>query len=54
MLHGDQEDGVDITANSLHPGAIATNIHRYNSVLTGNCRIVLLKRKQCLYVTLNR
>ena len=41
MLHGDQEDGVDITANSLHPGAIATNIHRYNSVLTGNCRIVL-------------
>ncbi|TKY45217.1 Short-chain dehydrogenase TIC 32 [Spatholobus suberectus] len=30
-----KEDGVDITANSLHPGAIATNIHRYNSVLTG-------------------
>ncbi|XP_020216644.1 short-chain dehydrogenase TIC 32, chloroplastic isoform X2 [Cajanus cajan] len=29
-----KEDGVDITANSLHPGAISTNIHRHNSVLT--------------------
>lgn len=41
MLHGDQEDGVDITANSLHPGAIATNIHRYNRILTGNYNIAL-------------
>ncbi|KAK8470323.1 hypothetical protein PHAVU_004G112900 [Phaseolus vulgaris] len=24
-----KEDGVDITANSLHPGLIVTNIHRY-------------------------
>ncbi|XP_022636531.1 short-chain dehydrogenase TIC 32, chloroplastic-like [Vigna radiata var. radiata] len=24
-----KEDGVDITANSVHPGAIITNIHRY-------------------------
>ncbi|RDX68089.1 Short-chain dehydrogenase TIC 32, chloroplastic, partial [Mucuna pruriens] len=30
-----KEDGVDITANSLHPGAIGTNIHRYDSALTG-------------------
>ncbi|KAL2334736.1 hypothetical protein Fmac_015949 [Flemingia macrophylla] len=29
-----KEEAVDITANSLHPGAIATNIHRHNSVLT--------------------
>ncbi|KAK7315078.1 hypothetical protein VNO77_33610 [Canavalia gladiata] len=29
-----KEEGVDITANSLHPGVIATNIHRYNSVLS--------------------
>jgi hypothetical protein len=26
LLHLDQEDGVDITANSLHPGCIYTNI----------------------------
>jgi len=26
LLHLDQEDGVNITANSLHPGAIFTNI----------------------------
>ncbi|KAL5173694.1 Short-chain dehydrogenase TIC 32, chloroplastic [Glycine soja] len=30
-----KEEGVNITANSLHPGAIATNIHRYNRILTG-------------------
>uniref|UniRef100_A0A2P2LEN1 Uncharacterized protein MANES_02G020300 n=1 Tax=Rhizophora mucronata TaxID=61149 RepID=A0A2P2LEN1_RHIMU len=28
-----QEDGVDITANSLHPGAIATNLLRYHSII---------------------
>ncbi|KAH9646972.1 Short-chain dehydrogenase TIC 32 [Citrus sinensis] len=27
-----KEDGVDITANSVHPGAIATNIIRHNSL----------------------
>jgi len=26
LLRLDQEDGVNITANSLHPGAIITNI----------------------------
>jgi hypothetical protein len=26
LLHLDQEDGVDITANSIHPGCIYTNI----------------------------
>uniref|UniRef100_A0A2P2LEL0 Short-chain dehydrogenase n=1 Tax=Rhizophora mucronata TaxID=61149 RepID=A0A2P2LEL0_RHIMU len=28
-----KEDGVDITANSLHPGAIATNLLRYHSII---------------------
>ncbi|TKY45220.1 Short-chain dehydrogenase TIC 32 [Spatholobus suberectus] len=27
-----KEDGADITANSLHPGVIVTNIFRYSSV----------------------
>ena len=30
-----QEDGVDITANSLHPGAIVTNLFRHNSIVSG-------------------
>ncbi|KAJ4973468.1 hypothetical protein NE237_006642 [Protea cynaroides] len=30
-----KEEGVDITANSLHPGAIATNILRHHSLLNG-------------------
>ncbi|KAJ1391021.1 Short-chain dehydrogenase/reductase SDR [Sesbania bispinosa] len=30
-----KEDGVDITANSLHPGVIATNLFRYNSAMNG-------------------
>ncbi|KAH1206922.1 Short-chain dehydrogenase TIC 32, chloroplastic [Glycine max] len=30
-----KQDGVDITANSLHPGAIVTNIFRHTSVLAG-------------------
>ncbi|RVX01906.1 Short-chain dehydrogenase TIC 32, chloroplastic [Vitis vinifera] len=30
-----KEDGVDITANSLHPGAIVTNIFRHSSILSG-------------------
>ncbi|KAK7380333.1 hypothetical protein VNO78_32841 [Psophocarpus tetragonolobus] len=30
-----KEDGVDITANSLHPGAIVTNIFRHTSVMAG-------------------
>ncbi|KAL5746367.1 hypothetical protein ACOSP7_027513 [Xanthoceras sorbifolium] len=30
-----KEDGVNITVNSLHPGAIVTNIIRYNSLLKG-------------------
>lgn len=30
-----KEDGVDITANSLHPGAIVTNLFRHSSVLNG-------------------
>ncbi|KAJ4705994.1 Short-chain dehydrogenase TIC 32 chloroplastic [Melia azedarach] len=30
-----KEDGVAITANSLHPGAIATNLFRHNSFISG-------------------
>ncbi|WCJ24144.1 NAD(P)-binding Rossmann-fold superfamily protein [Euphorbia peplus] len=30
-----KEDGVNITANSLHPGAIATNLARHDSFLGG-------------------
>lgn len=30
-----QEEGVKITANSLHPGAIATNLLRHHGFLDG-------------------
>jgi hypothetical protein len=30
-----QEEGVDITANSLHPGAITTNLFRHWSIVNG-------------------
>ncbi|CAB4301883.1 unnamed protein product [Prunus armeniaca] len=30
-----KEDGADITANSLHPGAIVTNLFRHNSTING-------------------
>jgi len=38
LLHvvDDQEEGVDITANSLHPGAVITNIFRHTNILSGN------------------
>lgn len=41
ILHANQltkhfkEDGVAITANSLHPGVITTNLFRYNSWMNG-------------------
>ncbi|KDO51988.1 hypothetical protein CISIN_1g021391mg [Citrus sinensis] len=31
-----KEDGVNITANSLHPGSIVTNLFRYNGILRGD------------------
>ncbi|KAM4074877.1 hypothetical protein ACB094_10G127400 [Castanea mollissima] len=31
-----KEEGVDITANSLHPGMIATNLLRYHSFMNGS------------------
>jgi NAD(P)-dependent dehydrogenase (short-subunit alcohol dehydrogenase family) len=31
-----QEDGVNITANSLHPGVIATNLFRHNMSLAND------------------
>lgn len=31
-----EERVLEITANSLHPGAIATNLFRYNSFISGN------------------
>ncbi|KAI4370280.1 hypothetical protein MLD38_018647 [Melastoma candidum] len=30
-----KEEGVNITANSLHPGSIATNLLRYHSIING-------------------
>lgn len=30
-----QEDEVAITANSLHPGAIATNLFRHSNLISG-------------------
>ncbi|PON44177.1 Short-chain dehydrogenase/reductase [Trema orientale] len=31
-----KEDGVSITANSLHPGTIVTNLFRHNGIINGN------------------
>uniref|UniRef100_M1BAJ1 Short-chain dehydrogenase n=1 Tax=Solanum tuberosum TaxID=4113 RepID=M1BAJ1_SOLTU len=30
-----KDEGVEITANSLHPGAIATNLFRQHSIISG-------------------
>ncbi|XP_057462639.1 short-chain dehydrogenase TIC 32, chloroplastic-like [Actinidia eriantha] len=35
-----KEEGVDITANSLHPGAIATNLLRHHSFIDGLVNLV--------------
>ncbi|EEF51203.1 short-chain dehydrogenase TIC 32, chloroplastic [Ricinus communis] len=35
-----KEDGVDISVNSLHPGAIDTNLLRYHSVINGIVSLV--------------
>ncbi|XP_050227864.2 short-chain dehydrogenase TIC 32, chloroplastic-like [Mercurialis annua] len=35
-----KEDGVNITANALHPGAIGTNLLRYHSVIDGIVSLV--------------
>ncbi|KAK2653911.1 hypothetical protein Ddye_013767 [Dipteronia dyeriana] len=32
-----KEAKVNVTANSLHPGATATNLSRHNFILDGNC-----------------
>ncbi|XP_050886207.1 short-chain dehydrogenase TIC 32, chloroplastic-like isoform X2 [Lathyrus oleraceus] len=36
-----KDDGVNIIANSLHPGAIVTNLYRHTSAINGNCYIVV-------------
>ncbi|XP_017973019.1 PREDICTED: short-chain dehydrogenase TIC 32, chloroplastic [Theobroma cacao] len=44
-----KEDGVDITANSLHPGAIVTNLFRHKGIVDGIVNIfgrVALKKVQ--------
>ncbi|KAB2596701.1 short-chain dehydrogenase TIC 32 [Pyrus ussuriensis x Pyrus communis] len=44
-----KEEGADITANSLHPGVIATNLFRYNSAINGLVNVLgraLLKNVQ--------
>ncbi|TKY51320.1 Short-chain dehydrogenase TIC 32 [Spatholobus suberectus] len=35
-----QEDGLDITANSLHPGTIATNLFRHTSAINGLINVI--------------
>ncbi|XP_024025399.1 short-chain dehydrogenase TIC 32, chloroplastic [Morus notabilis] len=35
-----KEEAVNITANSLHPGAIATNLFRYNAIVNGIANIL--------------
>ncbi|XP_061364470.1 short-chain dehydrogenase TIC 32, chloroplastic isoform X1 [Gastrolobium bilobum] len=35
-----KEDGVDITANSLHPGMIATNLFRHNNAMNGLVNVI--------------
>ncbi|RDY14795.1 Short-chain dehydrogenase TIC 32, chloroplastic, partial [Mucuna pruriens] len=41
LLHGNElarrlkEEEVDITVNSIHPGAVATNVFRHSTILTG-------------------
>lgn len=37
----EQEDGENITANSLHPGAIATNLFRHHSFVEGIARLFM-------------
>lgn len=32
----EQEEGVNITANSLHPGSITTNLFRHSNLINGN------------------
>ncbi|KAG5589412.1 hypothetical protein H5410_039926, partial [Solanum commersonii] len=36
-----KEEGVNISANSVHPGPIATNIMRYNNILHGSINYML-------------
>ncbi|XP_010317627.2 short-chain dehydrogenase TIC 32, chloroplastic-like isoform X2 [Solanum lycopersicum] len=35
-----KDEGVEITANSLHPGAIATNLFRQNSIISGIVNVI--------------
>ncbi|XP_048421555.1 short-chain dehydrogenase TIC 32, chloroplastic-like isoform X2 [Pyrus x bretschneideri] len=35
-----KEEGADITANSLHPGTIVTNLFRYNSAVNGFVKVL--------------
>ncbi|XP_020974823.1 short-chain dehydrogenase TIC 32, chloroplastic isoform X7 [Arachis ipaensis] len=36
-----KEEGVEITANALHPGSIITNILRYHGYINGSCHSML-------------
>ncbi|XP_031281114.1 short-chain dehydrogenase TIC 32, chloroplastic-like [Pistacia vera] len=40
VLGSEQEEGANITANSLHPGSIVTNLFRYNGFIRGLCNTV--------------
>ncbi|KAG6782792.1 hypothetical protein POTOM_012210 [Populus tomentosa] len=39
-----KEEGVNITANSLHPGAIMTNLLRFHSVINSNSVVTMVGR----------
>ncbi|CAI0476199.1 unnamed protein product [Linum tenue] len=56
-----KEEGVNITANSLHPGEIATNLARNNGLLNGNIyahqcldsiKLSMLRRVVCFLILL--
>lgn len=46
LLHANElarhlkDEGVEITANSLHPGAIATNLFRQHSIISGIVNVI--------------
>ncbi|KAI3756418.1 hypothetical protein L1987_56238 [Smallanthus sonchifolius] len=38
-----KENGVNITANALHPGSIATNLLRYHNIINGSSNYMLCR-----------
>lgn len=44
----EQEEGADITANSVHPGVITTNLFRHLGIFEGNLGIFEGKVISCV------